>query len=77
MNKQRREILQSILNRIEKVISDIESARDDEQEFYDNIPENLRDSHMGQAAEEAIASMDDALSSLDDAFTAIETAMGG
>jgi hypothetical protein len=76
MNKQRRGILLSILDRIEAIKADLESTRDDEQEFFDNMPENLRDSQKGQDAEDAIASMEEALSSLDDAFAAIETAIG-
>lgn len=44
----------------------IEALRDEEQEYYDNMPESFQNADRGQAAQEAISYLEDAVSALDD-----------
>lgn len=66
MNKQRRTEIQKIHDRLEDIKGELQAIIDDEQEYNDNIPDNLRD---GQRCTDS----DDALSELDNAFSEIES----
>ena len=74
MNKQRRKELNDIIETLNNVIADIEALRDEEQDYYDNMPENLQGSEKGEMAERAISEMDDAISSIEDAIGSLENA---
>ncbi len=45
---------------------DIEAIRDEEQEYRDNMPENMQSSERADAAENAIAELDNAAAALED-----------
>lgn len=85
MNKQRRkeinkaiDLLQSAKEAWEEALGLIESAADDEREYFDNMPESLQGSEKGMAAEAAAemlegvrdamqeCDLDDMISKLDD-----------
>lgn len=72
MNNARRKEIRSIISGIEEIKDKLDSIRDDEQEYYDNIPENLQESARAQNSEEAIDSMDNVISSLEDAVGELE-----
>ena len=84
MNKFRRAQLRTLaatLSQIESVqerdmledcIGTLEDIRYDEEEYFENMPENLQGSTRGYAAEEAIDNMDQAIESLNDALDADE-----
>lgn len=86
MNKYRRqeiaaviELVQGLTSQIDDVKAQIESIRDEEQEYYDNMPESLKYSDRGYAAEAAIGELDDAMCALvvfvsDSIISALETA---
>lgn len=74
MNKQRRNELNDIIERLEGLMADVEALRDEEQDCYDNMPENLQYSERGEMAENAISEMDNAISSIEDAISSLETA---
>lgn len=75
MNNTRRKLLQSIINTLNDCSSDLESAKDEEQEAFDNLPEGLQVSVRGEAMESAISEMENAISNIEDAISSIETAM--
>lgn len=66
MNKARRKWLLDIKDKLDNIKSDIESLRDEEQESYDNIPYNLKDSEMGTTMYENIDELDEVISNLED-----------
>ncbi|QDF16016.1 hypothetical protein H3N89_gp51 [Microbacterium phage MonChoix] len=73
MNKQRRKDIEAIVNKLAdlealktEIQEAIEQVRDEEQEYYDNMPEGLQQSDRGYAAEEAASQLDEAASMLDD-----------
>lgn len=74
MNKQRRKELNDIINKLSDLKDDIVALRDEEQDYYDNMPENLQGGERGEMAENAINEMDNAESSIEDAICSLETA---
>lgn len=62
MNQERRK-------QIEEAKSILESARDDEQEYFDNMPDSLKDGEKGEKAQTAIDALDEAISACE---TAVE-----
>ena len=44
----------------------VESIRDEEQEYYDNMPESLQSGEKGCSAESAVFALDEAISSLEE-----------
>lgn len=75
MNRARRKELRSIVEALGELRDRIEKACDEEQEYYDNMAEGLRDFSKGQAAETAIDEMSGATSEIDLAILALESAV--
>lgn len=74
MNKVRRKELQDIYDIISEVKNRLETVHDEEEEYKDNIPENLQGSERYERAEVAVDALDSAVSSLEDALDYIEEA---
>lgn len=72
MNKVRRQQLRKWLEDMENIKSELETICSDEEDYFDNMPENLQGSQRGMDAEEAIDQMNEAVSSIEDAISAIE-----
>ena len=58
MNKVRRAALQKIHDELSELKSRLEALKDEEQEYIDNMPENLHGSERYEAAEGAVYAMD-------------------
>lgn len=58
MNRKRRE-------RIEFFQGELQSILEEEQEYFDNIPENLQESERAQQSEKAISNLEEAISLLE------------
>ena len=54
--------------------SELENICSDEQEYFDNMPENLQGSVRGMDAEDAIEAMNEAIESMNNAIEAAEDA---
>lgn len=74
MNKQRRKALADIQERIEKIKTDLEALREEEEEYLENMPEGIQESERGDAAQTAIDNMEYVEQSLDEALSSIEEA---
>lgn len=72
MNKQRRKALAEIKEKAEQLFQMLESLRDEEQDYYDNMPEGLQASARGEAAEAAISSLDGAVEGLGQCIDELE-----
>lgn len=79
MNNARRKTIRRILIRLteiseemESILSDIELVKDEEEESFDNIPENLQESDRYQAAETAVDNLNEAYDLWQEAFESIE-----
>lgn len=64
MNNARRKALS-------EAVEIITFARDEEQEAFENLPENLQYSERGERMEESIASLDEALDAIEAAVEGI------
>ncbi len=76
MNNERRKEIDRWMERVNSLLSDlseirdsIESVRDEEQDYLNNLPENMADGERAEKAQAAIDALDEALSSLDDSET--------
>ena len=72
MNKTRRQQLKKWLEDMENIKSELETICSEEQDYFDNMPENLQGSQRGCDSEEAIEQMEEAVSSIEDAISTIE-----
>lgn len=61
MNKKRREEIKSVVARLKVINEDLSDIQSEEQDSFDNIPENLRDTDKAATSEESIDVMDDAI----------------
>jgi len=72
INKTRRKQLDEVISKINAVEDELESILSDEEEYRDNIPENLQGSERYEMADNACSEMQNALNSLDEAVSSIE-----
>jgi type I restriction-modification system DNA methylase subunit len=77
MNKNRRKELMEWVKKVEdwaeqgeSIKGELESICSDEQEYFDNMPENLQGSMRGMDAEEAIDKMNEAIECIERAIEA-------
>lgn len=77
MNKERRLRISDLSSKADALVNEIETIRDEEQEYYDNMPESLQGGEKGTAAEEAISALENAISYLQDVIAALDEAAGG
>lgn len=68
MNNLRRKRIAKLVDVLSNVKEAFESIAEDEEEYIDNIPENLQNSSRYEQAEEALDSLNYVVSSLDDAI---------
>lgn len=81
MNKARRKTISELRERLDalktaadELESEIETIRDEEQEYFDNMPESLQGGDKGQAAEEAVSHLDTALEAIQEVVSQAEAA---
>ena len=72
MNKQRRQLIKKNIDILEVVKSNLESIMEDEQDYFDNMPENLQGSSRGEIAEEAIDLLNDIIDKIDDCIDSLD-----
>jgi hypothetical protein len=76
MNKARRKQISGITGRLDDLKGEVENLRDLEQEYYDEMPENLQGGERGERAEEAIQFLDEAGDQLAQAIDQLNEAEG-
>lgn len=64
MNKKQRQRLDELISQVEGIAEDIQAMQEEEQEKYDNLPEGLQDSEMGEALQEAADNLGEAYDEL-------------
>ena len=81
MNNERRKAIKAILIKLDQLASDADEIRgeindvqDDEQSYYDAMPESLQDSEKGGKSEAAIEQLGEALSVVEDIGGEIDSA---
>lgn len=73
MNKIRRKALSNLVDDLNAIKDALEELQAEEEEYRDNIPENLQGSDRYFTADECCVNMEEAASQLDDAIALIET----
>lgn len=88
MNNDRRKELRralDLLNKVSELLSEakeiVETAKDEEREYYDNMPKSLQGGDKGQTADQAANDLEEANDAidqfdLDDVISKIEEALG-
>jgi hypothetical protein len=62
----------SVLGWLEDIQGDIETIKDEEQEYIDNLPESLQGGEKASMAEEAVSNLDDAYSHMEEAVASFQ-----
>lgn len=75
MNNPRRKALNNIIEKLEYLQADLEALKDEEDEYRDNIPENLQESQRYYDSEEASDNLDGALEAFDELIEYIYNAV--
>lgn len=76
MNKIRREQLGKIAEVIGDLSIQLDHLMDEEQDYYDNMPESLQGGEKGDNAQVAIDAIQSAIDSLSEASSSVEEAQG-
>ena len=74
MNKARRKALDEVISKIEEAKELLENLQAEEEEYRDNMPEDLQGSERYEAADAAVDNMSSAVDALDEAISSIESA---
>ncbi|PHQ71743.1 MAG: hypothetical protein COB93_02390 [Sneathiella sp.] len=61
MNKKRRKKVSALVERVAKIISDIEALEAKEKDDFDNLPENILSGQKGADMEAAIIALQEAM----------------
>jgi division protein CdvB (Snf7/Vps24/ESCRT-III family) len=69
MNNARRKVIDELTRRLDALKEEFQSVVDEEQEYFDNMPESLQTSERGQSSETAISCLDSAICSIEDALS--------
>ena len=72
MNKERRKLVKSAYDLMEKAKANIEEALDEEQVCYDSLPEGIQCSDRGSEMEENIEQLQECSDYLDEAMDALD-----
>lgn len=67
-----RKKLEELMSEVESVKSDVEDIQWEEEEYRDNMPENLQGSERYDKADGACTSLSDAVDALDDMIGALD-----
>ena len=65
MNANRRKQVKVAMGQLEMLMASIEGIRDEEQDYYDNMPEAIQVGVKGDKAQEYIDSLDDCFNELE------------
>ena len=71
MNKARRKNIQDVVNQLEDLKSTLEDLQGEEEEYRDNIPENLQGSERYEKAEEACDTLSEEVDGLENIITSL------
>lgn len=64
-------VLRGVVADLDISVSILEGARDDEQEYHDNVPESMQQGEKGERTQEIIDELEEAISSLKSAVNTI------
>lgn len=68
MNKNRRKAIAEVKNILEYASSSLELIRDEEQQSFDNLPEGIQESEIGEKMSDCIECLEAAIDDLSEAI---------
>lgn len=74
MNKQRRKQINQLIKKANELSKEIEQVLQEEQNYYDYMPENLQNSERAQNSEAAISNLEEAQINIEDCISNLEEA---
>ena len=72
MNKARRAALNNLNVRLQYMIEELEEIYNEEEYYYENIPENLKNSERANESEQVISLMQDVVTQIEEVVGNIE-----
>tara|TARA_R110000751_G_C13426964_1_gene441035 strand:- start:168 stop:410 length:243 start_codon:yes stop_codon:yes gene_type:complete len=75
-NKARRKQIGYLADRLDELRSEVDNLRDEEQDYYDELPETLQGGEEGGCAEEAVQFLEEAGGQLSQAIDQLNEAGG-
>lgn len=72
MNAKDRKLVSEWSDKLDKIKSEIEAMKEEQEIRFDNMPESLQDSERGEEMQEAIDNLDNAVCSIDEAVEYLE-----
>jgi len=75
MNNIRRSQIAKLKSQLEEVRDSISDLCNEEQEYYDNMPESIQESEKGDAAQAAADALQSACDEIDSAVSELDTAI--
>lgn len=72
MNKARRTSLRKLAIKLHEINEELENIYCDEEEYFDNIPESLKNSEQATQSEEAISILQDSSSLIEEVINNID-----
>lgn len=72
MNKERLKKITALKSELELLSDKLSLILDDEQEYLDNIPDNLKDGEKASEAEQAVETMTNSIELITDAIAELE-----
>jgi len=72
VNKERRSTIKRALEQIGDARATIETATEEERDYYDNMPESIRDGSKGDEVLDTITAMETAITELEEAEAVLE-----
>lgn len=74
MNADRRKAIAAIASDLESIKSRIEELKDEEQNYFDNMPESFQGGQKGEKAQSAVDALDEAENAIETVTDALTTA---
>ncbi len=74
MNKERRKRIGDAAEQVEQLKGEIESILEDEEEYMNNIPENMQGSERYETAETACENLQSAVDAMEEVLSSLEEA---
>lgn len=68
MNTKRRRLISKAVEELIGIKQSLEDVRDEEQSFFDNMPESIQNGNRGQDAEACVSDLEETLDFIDQAI---------
>ena len=74
MNAERRKAINTAISSLEEIKATIEELQNEEQDYYDNMPESFQSGEKGEKGEAAAGALQEAIDSVDSTIENLNTA---